>query len=305
MVRRRPEERCESCSSLQEAGTVARRPLFQGLGLRVDDFLCRAHARSRSAEEPNPTHSIVFVRRGLFLRTDRDGTIVGDANQILFFNRDQGYRYEHPLPGGDDCTILALDDACARELCEGLAQPRDRGVSGPFRSGSAPSTPRVARLHHELLALARPRGAPLPLAAEEVVSELMDEAMRALTGAASAGPDPRGARLARRRETVEAAKLALNRSLAAPPSLVDLARSLDCSPFHLSRIFRAATGLGLRHYVSRLRARLAAERLARGARDLTDLALELGFWDHSHFTNAFRREWGVPPSRLRDAHFRR
>jgi len=299
MGRREPSKRSRGgCSGCEEAGTVTRRPLFQGLGVRIDDFLCRAHAKSRSAEEPNPTHSIVFVRRGLFTRTDRGGTIVADANQILFFNRDQGYRYEHPLPGGDDCTILALDDECAWDLCEGLAQPRSGSAIGPFHFGCAPSTPRAARLHHELLALAQPRGAPLPLAAEEVVSELIDEAMRALPDAAGASPHRGGPRSARRRETVEAAKLALNRSIAAPPSLVELARALDCSPFHLSRIFRAATGLGLRHYVSRLRARLAAERLARGARDLTDLALELGFWDHSHFTNAFRREWGVPPSRL-------
>ncbi len=277
-----------------------RRPLFQGLGVRVDDFHCRAHAKSRSEEEPNPTHSIVFVRRGLFTRTDRDGTVVADANQILFFNRDQGYRYEHPLPGGDDCTILALDDACAWALCAGFARPRSGMERGPFHLGHAPSTQRVARLHHELLARARPWGAPLPLAAEEVVTELIDEVLAVLPDAARANPDPGAARRARRRETVEAAKLALNRSIAAPPSLVELARSLDCSPFHLSRIFRAATGLGLRHYVSRLRARLAAEHLARGACDLTTLALALGFWDHSHFTNAFRREWGVPPSRLHD-----
>lgn len=268
--------------------------------MRIDDFRCRAHAKSRSAEEPNPTHSIVFVRRGLFTCTDRAGTVVADANQVLFFNRDQGYRYEHPLPGGDDCTILALDDACAWELREGSASPRSGSASGPFPVFSAPSTARAARLHHELLALARPRGAPLPLAAEEVVSELIDEALLALPDADRVSRHQRASRLTRRRETVEAAKLALNRSLARPPSLVELARSLDCSSFHLSRIFRAATGLGLRHYVSRLRARLAAERLARGARDLTDLALALGFWDHSHFTNSFRREWGVPPSRFHD-----
>lgn len=51
----------------------------------------------------------------------------------------------------------------------------------------------------------------------------------------------------------------------------------------------------------RLRARAAAECLARGAQDLTALALDWGYTDHSHFTNAFRREWGVPPSRVRGA----
>ena len=38
------------------------------------------------------------------------------------------------------------------------------------------------------------------------------------------------------------------------------------------------------------------------AHDLTALALDLGYADHSHFTNAFREEWGLPPSRFRELH---
>jgi len=57
--------------------------------------------------------------------------------------------------------------------------------------------------------------------------------------------------------------------------------------------------LSLRAYSGRLRTVLAAERLLAGAPDLTALALDLGYADHSHFTNAFRREWGLAPSRLR------
>lgn len=40
-------------------------------------------------------------------------------------------------------------------------------------------------------------------------------------------------------------------------------------------------------------------RMAEGRSNLTDLALDLGFADHSHFTNAFRREWGISPSEFR------
>lgn len=58
-------------------------------------------------------------------------------------------------------------------------------------------------------------------------------------------------------------------------------------------------GVSLRRYVQLLRARVAADRLAQGARDLTGLALDLGFSDHSHFTNTFRGEWGTPPSSFR------
>jgi AraC-like DNA-binding protein len=50
---------------------------------------------------------------------------------------------------------------------------------------------------------------------------------------------------------------------------------------------------------------VAAHHLANGASDLTELALQLGYADHSHFTNAFHREWGHPPSQFRARYRRR
>jgi AraC-like DNA-binding protein len=47
---------------------------------------------------------------------------------------------------------------------------------------------------------------------------------------------------------------------------------------------------------------VAAERLRGGERNLTDLALDLGYTDHSHFTKAFRQEWRLPPSAVRAWH---
>jgi Helix-turn-helix domain len=57
------------------------------------------------------------------------------------------------------------------------------------------------------------------------------------------------------------------------------------------RVFRDTAGLSLRRHTQQLRARVAADRLGRGARDLTELALDLGYADDSQLTNAFRREW--------------
>jgi AraC-like DNA-binding protein len=61
----------------------------------------------------------------------------------------------------------------------------------------------------------------------------------------------------------------------------------------------------LYRYLTRLRLRAALERLADGARDLTALALELGFSSHSHFADAFRREFGRTPSDVRNGAGRR
>lgn len=111
---------------------------------------------------------------------------------------------------------------------------------------------------------------------------------------------PSGAGVLRlHRELTEAAKLAINEKLEELPTLSQLAQDLSCSPFHFSRLFHQIAGMSLRRYVGRLRVNVAADRLSRRAADLTELALDLGLADHSHFTNAFRREWGYSPSRLR------
>ena len=78
-----------------------------------------------------------------------------------------------------------------------------------------------------------------------------------------------------------------------------MAKALGCSPYHLSRIFHREAGLPMRRYLDRCRLRTALERLAEGEKDLAGLALDLGYADHSHFSNAFRREFGMSPSLFR------
>ena len=273
--------------------------LFEGLGIAAVDFRCRAHVEADGPEEPNPTHSIVFVRRGVFRRSKRGETLVADPNHVLFFNAAEPYGYSHPVAGGDDCTILTVATARALELVTRF-EPRDaEREEAPFRPGHAIRSRRAARLHFELLALVRRRAAALTI--EDLLAELADEALRSAYATERPRTDESSSTIGvrRRRDLVEAAQLALNERPGSPPSLGALAERLGCSPFHLSRTFHRCVGLSLRAYFGGLRTSLAAERLLCGERDLTALALDLGYFDHSHFTNAFRSEWGLPPSKLR------
>jgi AraC-like DNA-binding protein len=276
---------------------VSARPIAEELGVVVVDYRCRAGVHTLGPEEWHSAHKVAFVRRGVFaLKTPRTSA-VADPNQVLFFNAHQPYRFAHPVPGGDDCTSLVVPDALARQLVARHA-PRDADdPKAPFRFDRTLSSSRAIRLHYELLARARAGSA---LGLQDTLAELLDEA---LAGAyARRDETPSGRAAARRLDLAHAAAVAVQADLAATPSLADLARTLACSPFHLSRVFREATGLSLRAYVKRLRARTAAEHLSGGAPDLTALALRLGYADHSHFTNAFRAEWGLPPSAFRARH---
>ena len=87
----------------------------------------------------------------------------------------------------------------------------------------------------------------------------------------------------------------VNAALAQPFKLQEVARAAALSVSAASRIFHREFGLPLRVYVRRLRLRTALARIAE-YHDLSQVALELGFFDHAHFTRAFRLEFGITPS---------
>lgn len=86
----------------------------------------------------------------------------------------------------------------------------------------------------------------------------------------------------------------LNDDPVAPVTLVDLARLADISPEHLSRRFRAETGLSPFQFLTSLRVRAARERIA-GGDGLAEAALAAGFADQSHMTRWFKRSYGITP----------
>lgn len=98
---------------------------------------------------------------------------------------------------------------------------------------------------------------------------------------------------------VERARERLACDPTAPHSLHDIAQAVAVSPFHLARRFKRVNGIGLHGYRTRLRMALALARLGDGEEDLTGLAFDLGYSSHSHFTAAFRRHFGAPPSHAR------
>ena len=280
-----------------------RRVLVESLGISVVDFRCHAHvATADGVEEPNPTHSIVLVRRGLFRRTRQRETVIADANHVLLFNAAEPYRYAHPLPGGDACTILTVATSRALELVGRYAPADAEDPKRPFSRGHGLSSQRAMWLHWELLHLiARQAGR---LAVEDAIADLASEAVSCIYHSGVPSRSVSASARRRRRDLVEAAKLMISRRLEMLPSLTELAGVVGCSPFHLSHAFHSIAGASLRCYVGRLRARVAADRLATGASSLTQLALDLGYADHSHFTNSFRRVWGVSPSMFRSRYRR-
>jgi AraC family transcriptional regulator len=84
-------------------------------------------------------------------------------------------------------------------------------------------------------------------------------------------------------------------------SLGVLANVACLSPYHFSRSFKEATGLGPQRYVRQTRLERAKRLLYQTDQPLRQIALEAGFADQSHLTFVFRRELGTTPGRFRAA----
>jgi AraC family transcriptional regulator len=84
-------------------------------------------------------------------------------------------------------------------------------------------------------------------------------------------------------------------------SLTVLADIACLSPYHFSRSFKQATGVGPQRYVIQRRLERAKTLMRRTSRPLAFIAQEAGFADQSHLTSIFHREMGVTPGRFRAA----
>jgi len=81
-------------------------------------------------------------------------------------------------------------------------------------------------------------------------------------------------------------------------TLRELSAITNLSEFHLLRTFRATVGLPPHAYVIQKRVNHARRLLSRGLA-ITDVSLEAGFADQSHFTRVFKKIVGVTPGRYR------
>ena len=79
-------------------------------------------------------------------------------------------------------------------------------------------------------------------------------------------------------------------------SLDSMAELAGLSVYHFSRAFRQSTGLAPHGYLLQRRIEHAAHLLSRTELPLSEIALAVGFSDHSHFARHFRRLTGTTPS---------
>jgi AraC-like DNA-binding protein len=226
---------------------------------------------------PCSHHTFVFPRTTTLIHHDSGEWFVGSPNTASLYNQHQPYtRTKVSDIDASDWFVLADD------VLIDILRAHDR----PDR----PFAQTHVRVDADLYLAQRQLFENSPYMDAFEIDEAVMRIFARLMRAAHAN--------VRRLDSVEEAK----RLIAAAPErsigFRELARRVEASPFELCRAFHRQTGFTLSRFRNSLRLRTSLD-LLRGRSPLTDIALDLGFTSHSHFTSAFRNHFGITPSRYR------
>ena len=276
------------------------RPLYKSPIISVHDYCCHIERSGPGAEEESDANNIVLMRHGAFARHFGRRTTTADVNQAVFFSRESTYRVSHPADCGDRGTVFTVSPRVLNDIVRELDPSIDDHPNQPFRFFTGPCDSGVFWRHRELVQRLESADPLEPLWADVTALQLVADVLESafVKHGVTRRPKREGTDVDHAERT-EAAKTYLASRISERVTLDEVARAVHASPFHLARIFQQQTGVPVHRYLTQLRLRASLERLAAGASDLTELALELGFSSHSHFTDAFRREFGKSPSEIR------
>lgn len=270
----------------------------------VDDVTCETELVTMGAfragiddpifHDSGPAERSIFVfpRTSVVIRHVGKPAFSTDTCTVTYYNRGQRYTREPIDPRGDRCEWFAIRPDVLLDVLATYEPDVVERPGAPFSMPCGPSDAASYAAQRTVVRHVQGEEFPDTLAVEESVVAILDHLLTLAYGR----PNPAEAgRLA------PAVKRYLADHFTAPDSLEDIADAVDCSVFHLCRVFRDETGTTIHRYRHQLRLRRSLELVAEPDSDLTDVALRLGFSSHSHFTAAFRKAFGTTPSEFRRA----
>jgi AraC-like DNA-binding protein len=263
-----------------------RRELFVSSQFAVATVECAADSWAGLPAHVANADEIVVVRTGRFGRRVRGSFSLLDSTQAYLRHRGEEELIQHATGVGHRCTVLSLRS-------EGF--PTTLGLRSRFGHTEFRTSPRTDLEHRMVLAACRRGGDATAI--DALLRSLVDQLLAGCELSSHRRGRPSTAAAARR--VVDSGRESMD-SLVTPRSLHSLAAAASVSPQQLARVFKASTGLTVGQYRSRIRVRLALERLGEGASDLSRLAHDLGYFDHSHFSRTLTAELGLAPRVLRD-----
>lgn len=101
-------------------------------------------------------------------------------------------------------------------------------------------------------------------------------------------------------ELVENALVYIEDNIEESLSLESVSNHFNISKFYFHRLFSAMTGYSFNNYLLSRRLNTSVNLIQNKKLSLTDIAYRLNFGTPSSFTRAFKRQYGIAPSKLKE-----
>ncbi len=237
-----------------------------------------AHCDAWSETRINGTNGVALVRAGGYQRRVNGSTYAVNRAVGFSFDATSEVQSRHAVGACSRLTFIASPPS---------------GTPDELRSRTVPLLVTAdLDLHHRLL--------HKDLEQEREAWEIGMRVAQVLAICMPALHNTPGSRTERRRRELIDQVVELLRQRSTDPNLAEIARRVGYSPFHLSRVFKEATGMGLKEFRQHLRVMRVLDELEGGTDDLSAVAAEHGFADHGHMTRTVTQHLGRTPSSLRN-----
>ena len=241
---------------------------------------------------------MVFPRTSVTITLVGCAPVLADPNTVMFYNDGQIYSRGKLSEQGDLCEWFGFDHQLVADAIRPFHAKVDDHLEKPFQFSHGPSDPTSYFMQRWVVDHIHNAQQPDHLFIEETIMSVLKRV--ASQSYHQRGITPQKVNAVHEREIVEAIQKILALHFNQNLSLERIAAHLNYSPFHLSRLFQKHTGQSIHQHLKHLRLRISLEYVTQANMDLTELALQLGFSSHSHFTETFRKTFGTPPSALRN-----
>ncbi len=275
---------------------------FVGERFKIGNFRCAPSSDFWSTENiSGQLPLVVFPRTAVEIHQADRHPVVATPNHAMFYNTNHSYRRDLIDPRGDMCEFYAVSPKLLEEVLRSIGAPPPGCPELPFEFSHSLCSSEIYIAQRTLFQTILNDEHLDPFFVEEqfllLLPKILDQAFRFH----DSFRHMKSGSAVKRREQVEAAKDYVSRNFRKPISLISIADYIECSVYHLCRIFKKLTGQTIHHFLLQFRLRTAIELVLEKRTSLTSVALELGFSSHSHFTNSFRQRFNLCPNGLRNS----
>ncbi len=267
---------------------MAERILFKSDRVEVGEFTITPD--DPDFDQPGYVDSpiVVFPKTTIWIEHEDSQPFVADPTLVNFYNEGQSYRRYAISQKGDRCHWIRLDRTALSQV---FGQSR---LEFAYQYRVCPASVFVVQvaLIHDLLNHQKLNQAVIENTVMGIFQTLFNHQIN--TDNITAQAQSKHVRL------VEAVKASLQHQLHSNLTLAELAHMHHTSPYHLSRVFKQVSGIGINHYRTRCRLHQLSLKLHQNVKDLTQLALEFGFSSHSHMSACFKATFGISPRRWQE-----